>query len=94
MFLAYSINVQPSEFWDMTPAELGIMIRAFNEKTKADHKNELTLAYLTAYWHRVKKMPKLKEVLNEEEPKKKKMTAQDMLNEIKRLNEAMGGTVY
>lgn len=52
------------------------------------------MAYMAAYWQRVKKMPSLKEVLGEAQPKLKKQDANDMLEVVKRLNQAMGGTVY
>lgn len=84
----------------MTPYELTLFVDAHNERMKQkteqmemEQELHLTYAWLTAYWHRVKKMPSLKEILKKE-PAKKKMTNEEMLNEVKKLNAAFGGTVY
>lgn len=69
------------------------MVRIYNKKRIQDHEEKLVVAYLTAYWNRVKKMPTLKEVLNKN-GEKKKQSSEQMLEEIKRLNEVLGGTVY
>lgn len=69
------------------------MVRIYNKKKLQEHEEKLVVAYLTAYWNRIKKMPSLKEILNKSSGKKKQSSEQ-MLEEIKRLNEAMGGTVF
>lgn len=91
--IAAMIGLDPLTFWQITPGELSIMIDAYNQKRKNDQEEKIVIAYLGAYWQRVKKMPSLKEILGKEE-KKKKQTADEMLAEIKRLNAAMGGTFY
>lgn len=93
--IAAAIGVCPLTFWQITPGELSIMVEAYNRKRKEDHEEKLIVAYLGAYWQRVKKMPSIKEYLGQEEKKNKKnQTVEDMLNEIKKLNAALGGTVY
>lgn len=91
--IAAIIGFDPLTFWQVTPGELSIYVDVYNQKLKNEQEEKMVIAYLGAYWHRVKKMPSLKELLNKEE-KKKKQTVSDMLAEIKRLNTAMGGTVY
>lgn len=91
--VAAIIGVCPLTFWQLTPGELSIQVNAFNKRQKDEHDQKVIMAYLGAYWQRVKKMPRIKEVLKGPE-EKKKQTAKDMLEEIKRLNEALGGTVY
>lgn len=58
--------------------------------------NNLTMAYLGAYFQRVKKMPTLKSLLEDSEKKttKRGKTSEQMFEEVKRLNAALGGTVY
>lgn len=85
------IGVCPLTFWQLTPGELSILVTAFNQRMKDEHDEKLVVAYLTAYWKRVKKMPSIKEIIKQE---KKEQTAEDMLDMIKRLNAEMGGTVY
>jgi hypothetical protein len=90
--LAFQIGIDPLTFWELTPHELSILVDAFKEKTKREQEFQVVTAYLTAYWHRVKKMPSMKEILKESEVKKKK-TPEQMLDVVKQLNAAFGGTV-
>lgn len=92
--IAAMIGIDPLTFWNCTPGEITIMIHAHNEKRKHDHDEKLLIAYLTAYWQRIKRMPSIKEVLGQHEDEKKEQTVSDMLDEIKKLNAALGGTVY
>ncbi|ALC92059.1 hypothetical protein AM500_21370 [Bacillus sp. FJAT-18017] len=89
----------------MTPYELSISIKVFNEKQKLESEirkheieNQLTVAYFNARWQRVGKLSikDLTEVLKKlnGEDKPKRMTPEEMLNEVKKLNAAFGGTVY
>lgn len=72
----------------MTPYELNVCIQVYNEQTKQEQEEKITLTYLGAYWQRVKKMPTLKKILGQE---KKQMTAKEMLEKVKQLNAALGG---
>lgn len=77
----------------MTPYELGLYIQDFNEQVKRDQEEKITLAYLGAYWQRVKKMPDLKKLLGQEK-RSTEQTPNQMLAEVKKLNAKMGGTTY
>lgn len=92
MGMAFQAGIDPLMFWELTPYELSVSIGAFVEKTKREHEQQVVLAYLNAYWHRVKKMPNIKEVIGGDAVKKKK-TPEEMLAVVKSLNEAFGGTV-
>lgn len=76
----------------MTPRELDIYLDAFIEQANQNHERMIIYAYMGAYLQRVKKMPPLKNML--ETKKKKKQTAKDMLEEIKKLNASFGGETY
>jgi tRNA splicing ligase len=77
----------------MTPYELILAINVHNEKQKQKSEDEITLAYLNAYWQRVNKLPSLKKILgNEQQPVKKEMTAEEMLKEVMKINKVSGGT--
>lgn len=89
------IGICPLTFWQLTPGELSIMIHAYNERKKHEHDEQLVVAYLTAYWHRVKRMPSINDVISKKPVKNDvQQTPEEMLEEIKRLNIALGGTVY
>ncbi|MCM3763443.1 hypothetical protein [Neobacillus niacini] len=88
----------------MTPYELSLCIKDFNEKQKIEHEKrkiqfeeELTVAYFGAYWQRVEKLSikNLKEVIDKinQPTNKKQMTNEEMLNKVKQLNAALGGEV-
>lgn len=91
--LATSVNVCPIKFWQLTPAELFSVVRGHNKREEQNQENGLVLTYLNAYWTRVKTMPKLDEVIGKKQPQKQQ-DPNEMLAEIKRLNLALGGTVY
>lgn len=87
----------------MTPHELNLHVQAFNERMKAEDREGITLAYLTAYWGRVKKLPELKKILKEDKPKReptperertsrREQAPEQMLEKVKILNAVFGGT--
>lgn len=76
----------------MTPQELNLHIQEYNLRAQQESEEKLILAYLTAYWNRVKRMPNLKELLNKNK-QQKPLTDEQILARIKALNAAMGGNV-
>lgn len=73
----------------MTPFELFISVEAFEDREKERSKELITQAYYTEAFARMKKLPKLKDLLKE----KKKQTNEEMLAMVKNLNAMMGGEV-
>ena len=90
----------------MTPHQLNLAAQVFNEKQnlesekhKLQFQENLVVAYYTALWQRVEKLSNenLKEVLdkvNGQQDSKKKQTPDEMFEEVKKLNAALGGTTY
>jgi hypothetical protein len=78
----------------MTPLELFLYSEGYAEKEKEANKLALTQAYASAVWSRAKKIPKLETILKgmDKKPKKKKQSAEELLETIKALNIAFGGT--
>lgn len=74
----------------MTPHELNLHIEAYRERMEHESENDLVSAYLTAYYHRVKRMPDLKKLLKDNKPKKSQ-TSEQMLAEIKKMNAELNG---
>ncbi|MFD1953739.1 hypothetical protein ACFSL6_17675 [Paenibacillus thailandensis] len=76
----------------MTPHELNMQIEEWSSRLQAEHRERITIAYLTAYWHRIRKMPTLKKVLEDIQLKKKRpQTPEEMLAMVRVLNAALGG---
>lgn len=75
----------------MTPHELNLFIRSYNERMQDENKEGLSLAYLTAYWGRVKRMPDLANILKQTETKRKQ-TDREMLSVVIKLNASLGGS--
>lgn len=69
------------------------MINSYSQKREEEAKEKITLAYINAAWtvqFLGKNKPKLDKVLNK---KKKEMADKEMLNQVKLLNNLMGGEV-
>jgi hypothetical protein len=78
----------------MTPYELCLAIEVFNEKNQLINEEKLTLTWLGEYYHRVKKLPSLKEVLGKiQSAESKIMTDEQMLKVAQALNVKFGGTL-
>lgn len=80
------------EFWEISPYELSLKVNSYKKNIQYNEKLQLQTAYLTAYYQRVKKMPSLKDILKDDEPKKAK-TPNSMLDMIKKMNSSFGGEV-
>ena len=89
MRMAIRIGISIKDFWEMTPFELFICIESFEDKEKERSKELIIQAYYTEAFARMKKLPKLKDLLKE----KKKQSNKEMLEVVKRLNAMMGGEV-
>lgn len=84
------IGLSIEEYNEITPSELNLHIECHNERDRRRNNFEMTAAYLTAAWSRSKRMPELKKVLQPEP--KREQAPEDMLNIVKKLNAALGGT--
>ena len=92
MASAAHVGINISDFWEMTPRELCVYVDAYTERVKNEQDNMMIYAYMGAYLGRVKKMPQLKEFIDRKESKPK--TAEDILEEIRRMNASFGGNTY
>jgi hypothetical protein len=83
-----------NEFEEMTPYEFAVHVETFTETKTAELEEKLTLVWMGEYYHRVKKLPKLKDELNKlRQPQKPVMSDDQMLNMVKMLNAQFGGSV-
>jgi hypothetical protein len=91
---AILIGLSVEQFNYLTPYELALYCEVYFESKENDLKEKLTLVWLGEYYHRTKKLPKLKDelrkILGEKQPV---MTDEEMLKMVKRLNQQFGGTV-
>lgn len=97
MKTATLIGLSPLEFWELTPYELFLLIEAHKQKTEQETEEKITLAYINAFWTAQfavgkKKPPSLDKILNKK-AKPKKMSPEEMLAEVKRLNVMFGGNI-
>lgn len=76
----------------MTPYELNLHAEIFEEKQKFEQEERLYLVWMGEYFHRIEKLPDLKELLGKKE-EKTDMSTEEMLANVMQLNSAMGGTV-
>jgi hypothetical protein len=80
-----------SEFWDMTIADLNIAVKAYKDKEIKEQKAQVYQAYLISRWVWQKNI-NIKKILKDmdDEPKGP-MTAEQMLEQVKSLNNMFGG---
>lgn len=76
----------------MTPYELNLHAEIFEEKQKFEQEERLYFVWMGEYFHRIEKLPDLKELLGKKE-EKTDMSTEEMLANVMQLNSAMGGTV-
>jgi hypothetical protein len=103
--LATFVEIPISEFWEMTPYELNVAAKSYSKKKEMEVKEKITLAYMTAMWTiqwlgKKHQRPKpLKDILDsidktdKEKGKRKVMTDEQMLAQVKVLNAMFGGEV-
>jgi len=89
--IAFEIGLSQKEYDYMTPFEFSLYVKAYNKRIKYEQDERVTQAYLTAYWQRVNKMPKLQDVLQNKQQQKNQMTDKQMFNMVKSLHAAFGG---
>lgn len=80
-----------SEFWNMTPYELGLTAKGYSQRKEMDQKESIYHAYLISRWVWQKRID-IEKILKHEE-KKKEMTDDEMLQQAMKLNAMFGGVV-
>ena len=84
--MALRCGVKVEEYNELTPHELMLILDAHNEHLQRQREDILTHAWLTASWQRTKRMPPLRQVLEQARPRHiKPQTDDQMLAVIKRL---------
>ena len=81
------------EFWNLTPFEFSLIINSYSQRREEEAEEKITLAYINAAWtvqFLGKNKPKLDKIIKK---KKKEMTNEEKLNQVKLLNNLMGGEV-
>jgi len=86
------VGIPLETYNEMTPRELNLHIQVYNEMSREKSEEELVVAYLTAYWNRVRRMPNLRNILSSIRPREE-MSDEQLLAQIKAMNAAMGGEV-
>lgn len=77
----------------MTPYELTLYLEAVSEQRHVELQEALTLVWMGEYYHRLKRLPKLKDELKRLANVEKNMTDDQMLETVKALNAQFGGIV-
>lgn len=89
------VGIPINEFWEITPYEISLIIKAKNQAKEEETKEKIAVAYMTALWTAQwfsKKKPKpLDEILQIKH--KKQMSDEEMLAQVRNLNAIFGGEV-
>ena len=91
MELATSVGVSITEFWELTPFELGMVAKGYTKRQEQRQKESMYQAFLISRWVWAKKVD-IKKYLGENKPKRR-MTDQEMLERVKALNALFGGEI-
>ncbi|MCE5226707.1 MAG: hypothetical protein LLG05_12725 [Porphyromonadaceae bacterium] len=91
MKLAAQIGIPYSEFLKITPRILNAYADGYSQRRKSESKDNIYQAYLISRWVWEKKID-IEKILGCEE-KKKIMTDNEMLAQVKALNKLFGGEV-
>ncbi len=95
MELAAQIGISITEFWQITPFELSIAAKGYSKRLDADTEiitqTNIIQAFLISRWVWQKRVD-IKKYLNTKN-KKKTMTDKEMLEQVKVLNNLLGGNV-
>jgi hypothetical protein len=91
--LSARLGFTPEQFYEMTPFELACYTDAYNSKQDELRQQLILQSYMTAALARAEKMPSLKSLLDakDNESEKQELTNDELLDEIRRMNAAMGG---
>jgi hypothetical protein len=91
---AILIGIPISEYNDMTPYELNVALEVYADRKHAEMQEQITYVWLGEYYHRLKKLEPIKNILEKmNKDKNKNMTDEEMLDMVKYLNAQFGGTV-
>ncbi len=94
MKIATLCSLSPLEFWELTPYEFSLVVNAYAKRREEEAEEKIILAYMNSAWtiqFLSKNKPKLDSVLKKKI--KKEMTDKEMLNQVKLLNNILGGEV-
>ena len=74
----------------MTPYELMLAVEEYQDRMRIENEARIVQAYMTAAWQRAKRMPSLKKVLRDVQPKQvKQQSPEEMLAVIIQMHKAM-----
>lgn len=85
-----------TEYEEFTPKQLNLLAEVYSAKEKEKVEENITFAWLNAYYQRVEKLNPLKECIDEafgKKPEEEEMTDDAMLEMVKKLNAQFGGKV-
>lgn len=94
MKIATLCCLSPLEFWELTPYEFSLIVNSYVKRREEEAEEKLILAYINAAWtiqFLGKNKPKIDNLLKKKN--KKEMSDDDMLNNVKLLNNILGGEI-
>lgn len=91
MKVAAEAGINIRDFWYMTPYELNIYTEGYVERLIKNKKNDIEQAYAISRWVWAKRVD-IQSIIDKIGVKQKQvMTDEAIFNQIKQLNEALGG---
>lgn len=75
------LNLKPGEFWPLTPGEFLELLDGYKWRKEQEDRRLVELAWMTAYLHRVRKMPSLSRLLKNKKAEPKKLSQEERRRE-------------
>jgi len=83
--MAFACGIALDDFWRMTPWQLGIAVEARNQRDQNETESRLGIAWYTAAFSRMTKLPPLREVLNGgKKPQVKRIDERAIMAQLKK----------
>jgi len=89
------MNISIDQFNEMTPYELSLFAEVFVEKLLMEKEEKVTLTWLGEYYHRLKKLPRLKDEIKmlRSDNATNAMSDDEMFKIAQKVNSQCGGKV-
>lgn len=81
-------------FWELTPKEFGLVVKAKTKRMQVDQEERITIAYMTALWTvqwQSKRKPKSLDSILGRDKKRTRMTDEEMFTTVRKLHKLFGG---
>lgn len=71
------LSLHPDQFWQLTPTEFTDMVEGYKWRAEQAYKDRIEIAWLTAHFQRLKRLPSLDKLLKDSSVDKPKISKEE-----------------